>query len=48
MQLLPNVTAILDGLKAAKRLYKIIDMEPTIKRNSNGLKLDKIKGDIVF
>lgn len=48
MQLLPNVTAILDGLKAAKRLYKIIDMEPTIKKNNNGLKLDKIKGDIVF
>lgn len=48
MQLLPNVTAILEGLKAAKRLYKIIDMEPTIKRNSSGLKSEKIKGDIVF
>ena len=25
MQLLPNTMAILNGLKAAKRLYKIID-----------------------
>jgi ATP-binding cassette subfamily B (MDR/TAP) protein 1 len=48
MQLLPNVTAILDGLKAAKRLYKIIDLQPSIGKNSNGLKLDKIKGEIMF
>jgi ATP-binding cassette subfamily B (MDR/TAP) protein 1 len=42
MQLVPNVMAIMDGLKAAKRLYKIIDMEPTIKKNSNGVKRQKL------
>jgi len=38
MQLVPNVMAIIEGLKAAKRLYKIIDQEPVIKKNSNGIK----------
>jgi ATP-binding cassette, subfamily B (MDR/TAP), member 1 len=48
MQLLPNITAILEGLKAAKRLYRIIDLEPAISRNTGGLRLDKIEGRIVF
>jgi hypothetical protein len=30
MQLVPNVMAILDGLKAAKRLYKVIDQKAVI------------------
>jgi hypothetical protein len=30
MQLSPNVTAILAGLKAAKRLYKVIDQKAII------------------
>jgi ATP-binding cassette subfamily B (MDR/TAP) protein 1 len=38
LQLVPNLMAIIEGLKAAKRLYKIIDLEPLIKKNSSGLK----------
>ena len=30
MQLVPNIIAILDGLKAAKRLNTIIDQKPLI------------------
>jgi ABC-type multidrug transport system fused ATPase/permease subunit len=48
MQLLPNIQAILEGLKAAKRLYTIIDLKPQIQNNKGGLRLDKIKGRIVF
>ena len=39
MQLLPNITAILEGLKAAKRLYRVIDLKPIIDKNAGGLKL---------
>ena len=38
----------MQGLKAAKRLYAIIDQEPSIKRNSEGLKRDNIQGKIRF
>lgn len=48
MQLLPNITAILEGLKAAKRLFKIIDLVPSIQKNSSGIKLDKLVGKIKF
>jgi hypothetical protein len=30
MQLVPNVVAILDGMKAAKRLYDVIDKKSII------------------
>lgn len=46
MQLVPNIMAILEGMKAAKRLYKIIDQEPLIDtsaaRVSQGIRKDKI------
>lgn len=46
MQLVPNIMAILEGMKAAKRLYAIIDQEPTIDTNvarvSQGVRKDKI------
>lgn len=48
MQLLPNLTAIIEGLKAAKRLYAIIDHEPTIKKYNGGLKKDHLEGRIIF
>lgn len=48
MQLMPNIMAILEGLKAAKRLYKIIDQEPqlfnVVKSGRPGLTKDRIKG----
>jgi ABC-type multidrug transport system fused ATPase/permease subunit len=38
LQIVPSLMAILEGLKAAKRMYSIIDMLPTIKNNKDGLK----------
>ena len=35
MQLVPNVMAILEGMKAAKRLYAIIDHQSEIEINKN-------------
>ena len=47
IQLIPNLIAIIEGMKAAKRLYKIIDQEPTISNDKGrGLKKDKIEGYI--
>jgi len=46
MQLLPNILTILEGLKAAKRLYKIIDLKPLIDKKAGGYKSDKLKGKI--
>ena len=52
MQLVPNIIAILDGMKAAHRLYSIIDQEPTIDRKlpgaPPGLKKDDLQGHIRF
>jgi len=51
MQLVPNIVAILDGMKAAKRLYDVIDQEPTIDVFSSaapGIKKEKMEGQIVF
>jgi ABC-type multidrug transport system fused ATPase/permease subunit len=50
MQLVPNIVAILDGMKAAKRLYDVIDQEPTIDvhKLSAGAKKDKLEGSIIF
>lgn len=51
MQLVPNIMSILEGMKAAKRLYKVIDQEPTIdtkNSTSKGIKKDKIEGFIKF
>lgn len=49
MQLVPNIVAILDGMKAAKRLYDIIDHKPTIDvDNFSGIKKDRLEGNIVF
>ena len=45
--MIPNLIAIIEGMKAAKRLYKIIDQEPTISNDKGrGLKKDKIEGYI--
>jgi hypothetical protein len=30
MQLVPNIVAIVDGMKAAKRLYEVIDRKSTM------------------
>ena len=35
MQLVPNIMAILEGMKAAKRLYKVIDKDPVIDIHLN-------------
>ena len=35
MALVPNVTAILDGMKAAKRLYRVIDQESAIEKQTS-------------
>lgn len=51
MQLVPNIMAILEGMKAASRMYKIIDQEPTIDSktsSSKGIKKKKIEGFIKF
>ena len=52
MQLVPNIIAIIDGMKAAHRLYTIIDQEPTIDRrlpgDPPGLKKPEIEGHITF
>jgi ATP-binding cassette subfamily B (MDR/TAP) protein 1 len=48
MQLVPNVMAILEGLKAAKRLYAVIDLQPTISKNPQGFKKDRLEGRFVF
>jgi len=48
MQLLPNVMAIIEGAKAAKRLYKIIDQQPIIKKDPNGFRKEIIEGKLVF
>ncbi len=39
MQLVPNLTTIMEGLKAAKRLYKMIDRKPLIDIQGKGLRL---------
>jgi ATP-binding cassette, subfamily B (MDR/TAP), member 1 len=49
MQLVPNILSILEGKKAAARLYAVIDQEPLIDSLvSNGIKKEKIEGHIVF
>jgi ATP-binding cassette subfamily B (MDR/TAP) protein 1 len=48
MQLLPNVMAIMEGLKAAKRLYAIIDLAPAIDKHAGGIKAEKLMGKFVF
>jgi len=48
LQLVPNIMAIIEGLKAAKRLYKIIDLQPVIIKNSSGIKKVKLEGKLVF
>jgi len=48
LQLVPNIMAIIEGLKAAKRLYKIIDLQPIIIKNSSGIKKVKLEGKLVF
>ena len=52
MQLVPNIIAIIDGMKAAHRLYTIIDQEPTIDKrlpdDPPGLKKPEIEGYIKF
>ena len=45
LQLTPNLTAIVNGMKAAKRIYDIIDQPPTIDTDQvrdSGFKKDKI------
>ena len=51
MQLVPNIMAILEGMKAAKRLYKVIDKDPVIDihlNSSEGYRKQKIEGHIRF
>ena len=51
MQIVPNITAILNGMKAGKRLYKVIDQKSTIDSEENkevGLKRVKKGFNIEF
>jgi ABC-type multidrug transport system fused ATPase/permease subunit len=48
INLLPNVMAIMEGLKAAKRLYAIIDLAPAIDKHAGGIKAEKLMGKFVF
>jgi ABC-type multidrug transport system fused ATPase/permease subunit len=42
MSLVPNLTAIREGMKAAKRLYRVIDSTPTISLSQEGITRDKL------
>ena len=51
MQLVPNILAIFEGMKAGKRLYNVIDQESAIESNKykeEGLAPESIQGHIKF
>jgi len=52
MQLVPNIVAILEGMKAAKRLYAVIDRKSVINEprqvGEPGLRKEAILGEIKF
>lgn len=47
-QLTPAFKKISEGKQAASRIYKIIDRKPLIENPTNGVKIDNLKGVIVF
>lgn len=45
---MPNFVAIMEGKRAAKRLFRIIDQTPKIDVRNEGLNIYFIEGNIVF